>query len=212
MSQYHPGRIRSHARILNVSIHLQLQQTGDENGGTPDRHLPSRCENPNPTGFLLNPNQGFADPAPPEEDNMPSADKKSLHTFTSPANRGQKRWSPGSVPPSTGWKPNPTGSLLNLNVRFVYPEPPGADKMSCPDNKFLHTSTPPQAEDEHGGPPRRYRQARGGRLKPTGFLLNPNLSFADPALPGKEKMPFPNQKSIHTSTSSANQGRKLCPP
>ena len=48
-SQRHPRRIRFHPRIRNPSIHLQLQQTGHENGGLPGRYLPARCGNPNPT-------------------------------------------------------------------------------------------------------------------------------------------------------------------
>ena len=31
---------------MNPSIHLQLQQTGDENGGSPGRYIPARCGNP----------------------------------------------------------------------------------------------------------------------------------------------------------------------
>ena len=33
VSQRHPGNIRSHPGIRNPSIHLQLQQRGDDDGG-----------------------------------------------------------------------------------------------------------------------------------------------------------------------------------
>ena len=90
--QRHPGMIRSHPRIINPSIHLQLQQTGDENGGLPGRYRPAQCANPN---------LGFVEPAPPGEDKIPSLDQKSVHTSTTITNRGQKRWTPGSIPPRT---------------------------------------------------------------------------------------------------------------
>ena len=51
MRQRHPGRIGSHPRIINLSIHLQLQQTGYENGGPPGRYRPARCGNPNQAGY-----------------------------------------------------------------------------------------------------------------------------------------------------------------
>ena len=92
------GRIRSHPRITNHFIHLHLHQTGGKDGGTPGRERPPRCGNPN---------QGFVEPAPPGEDKIPSPDHKSFHTSTKVTNRGRKRWSPGSIPPRTVWKPQP---------------------------------------------------------------------------------------------------------
>ena len=52
-SQRHPGRIGSHLRIRSPSMHLQLQQSGDEIGYLSGRYRPVRCENPNPIGSLL---------------------------------------------------------------------------------------------------------------------------------------------------------------
>ena len=49
MSQHYPRRIGSHARIQTISIHLQLQQTGDETGDPPGRYHPARCGNPDAT-------------------------------------------------------------------------------------------------------------------------------------------------------------------
>ena len=46
--------------------------------------------------------QGSAAPA---KDNAPSSAGKSFHASTVPTNRGQKQWSPGSIPPRTVWKP-----------------------------------------------------------------------------------------------------------
>ena len=63
-------------------------ETGDKNGGPPNRYRPARCGNPNPTGFLPTLNLGCLDPAAPGEDNMSSPDHKSFHTFTITTNRG----------------------------------------------------------------------------------------------------------------------------
>ena len=46
-NQHHPGRVISHPRVINPSIHLQTQQTGDKNGDLPGRYRPARCGNPN---------------------------------------------------------------------------------------------------------------------------------------------------------------------
>ena len=45
-----PGEDKVTSRIGTIFIPLQLQQTGDENGGPPGRYRPARCGNPNPTG------------------------------------------------------------------------------------------------------------------------------------------------------------------
>ena len=45
---------------MKPSIHLQLKQTGDENGGPPGRYRSARCGNPN---------LAFVEPAPLEHDN-----------------------------------------------------------------------------------------------------------------------------------------------
>ena len=46
----HPERIGSHARIQNTSVHIQLQQPGDENEDLPGQCRPAGCGSPNPTG------------------------------------------------------------------------------------------------------------------------------------------------------------------
>ena len=95
---YFGNSVRSHPWIRIPSIPLQLQERGDENGGPPGRYRPARCGNTNP---------GFVEPAPPGEDKVISPDQKSVHTSTTPTNRGKKRWSAGSIPPRTVWKPQP---------------------------------------------------------------------------------------------------------
>ena len=52
-NQCAPGRISSHPRITNPSIHLQLQLPGDENEDPPGRYRRAGCGNPNPSGWLL---------------------------------------------------------------------------------------------------------------------------------------------------------------
>ena len=48
-----PEKIGSHPRIGNISVSLQLQQPGDENGDPPGRYRLPGCGNPNPIGWLL---------------------------------------------------------------------------------------------------------------------------------------------------------------
>ena len=116
--QHHPGRIESHARMKNMSIDLQLQQTGDETGDPRGRYRPARCRNLNSTGSsLLTPNLGFVGPAPPGVDKALSPHHESFHTSTTPTNRGRKRWSPVSTPPSRVWKPQ-----LGVCIASAIPE------------------------------------------------------------------------------------------
>ena len=49
----HPVKIGPHPRITNPSIILQLQQTEDENDGSPGSTPPCTVWNPQPTGSLL---------------------------------------------------------------------------------------------------------------------------------------------------------------
>ena len=49
----HPARIGSHPRIINPSIQLQLQQTGDGNSEPRGRYHPGWYGKPNPTGLLM---------------------------------------------------------------------------------------------------------------------------------------------------------------
>ena len=44
-----PGRGKAHRRMINISILVQLQQPGDENGDPPGRYRHTRCGNPDPT-------------------------------------------------------------------------------------------------------------------------------------------------------------------
>ena len=106
MSQRHPVRTRSHPRIRNPSTYPQLQQIGDENGGPPGRYRPARCGNPN---------LWVVQPAPPGKESVPSSDQKSFHTSTAPTNQGRKRWSHGSIPLRTVWKPQPGGCRASTN-------------------------------------------------------------------------------------------------
>ena len=130
------------------SLHTsKTQQTGDENGGSPDRYRPARCGNPNPTGCLLNPNLGFFDPAPPGEDKMSPPDNKSFHTSTT-ANRRRKRRSPGSIPPRTAWKPQPEVHRLCATLE--------ENTFPSPDRKCLHTYTTTTNRGRKRWPPGRY--------------------------------------------------------
>ena len=97
-SQSHPGRIRCRSRIINPSINLQLQETGDENGGPPGQYRPVPCGNSN---------LRVVNSAPPRDNKVPSPDHKSFRISTTPTNRGRKRRSLCSTPPRTVCKPQP---------------------------------------------------------------------------------------------------------
>ena len=119
-----PRRMRSHPRIRNPSISLQLQQTGDGNkipGSIPLRTVWKPQPHWLVAGWLglMEPTRGEScpsgqrrGPTAPGEDRVSSPDQSSLYISTTPATWGQKRRSPGSLPPRTVWKPQPTGWLL----------------------------------------------------------------------------------------------------
>ena len=121
-----PGRIRFYPRMRNPSIPLQRQQTGDENRDRPGRYDPAPCGNPKPHCLvadrlgLMEPARGEScpsgqrrGPAAPGEDKFPSPDQKSLHTSTTSTTQGQKRRSPGSIPPRRVWTPQPHGAMAD---------------------------------------------------------------------------------------------------
>ena len=56
-------------------------------------------------------------------------------------------------------------------------------------------------QTKNGSLPGRYRPPRCG---------NHSLRFADPAPPGEDHIPSPDQKSFHISTTPTNRGRKRC--
>ena len=99
-----PGRIRSHPRVGNCSIHIQIQQSGDEKRDPTDRHRPTWCGNLTPLHFadwlgLIEPARSEScppgrrrGPTAPRENKLPSpGQKKSLHTSTTPTARGRKQ-------------------------------------------------------------------------------------------------------------------------
>ena len=116
-------RIRCHPRIRHPSIHLQLQQTEDENGGPSHRYRHAKCRNPNPTGLLLNPNLGFVDAAPPAVDDISSPDQESSHKSTTPTTRGRNDAPPGRYCPARCGNPN---------LGLVDPRPPSGRIWSHP--------------------------------------------------------------------------------
>ena len=76
-----PGENKVTSRHHNPSIHLRLQQTGDETSGSPGRHRTARCGHPSSTSSLLNLNLEFVGLARPGEDKVPSC---LLYTSPSP--------------------------------------------------------------------------------------------------------------------------------
>ena len=117
-AQRHPGGIWSHPRVGNPSIHLKLQQTGDENGDPPGRYRPARCGNPNPAGRSLIGWGSRIKPASPGDDRVPPRIRNSsIHL--------QLR-QPGDRPARCG-NPSPTG-LIGWGS-YVEPAHPGEDRV-----------------------------------------------------------------------------------
>ena len=75
-------------------MNLQLQLTGDVNGGSSGRNCPIRCVNPNlgfvepaPSAGCGFPNPGFTELEPPGEDSAPSPHLEYFRSSTTPSNR-----------------------------------------------------------------------------------------------------------------------------
>ena len=153
-------------RMINLSIPLQLQQPGDENGYRLGRYRPARCANPNPTGviadclWLMEPARGESytsgqrqRPAAPREDRVSSSVLISFHISTTPTTRRRKRRSPGSIPPRRVWKPQPNwlvANWLRLACGESFPSgqrrgsaAPGEDTFPSPHYKSFHIPTTP---------------------------------------------------------------------
>ena len=120
-SQRHPGRIRSHPRTRNPSIHLKLQETGDEIDGSPCSTSPRTVWKSQPLWPIAD-WRGFVEPAPPAEDKVPSPDDKCFHTSTTRTNQGRKQLSAGKISAGTLWKPQLR--VHNCWLGFVKPAVP----------------------------------------------------------------------------------------
>ena len=258
-----PG-ITSHPSILYPSIHLQLQQTGDETGNRSRRHRSAWCGNPSSTGSSLNLNLKFVGPAGPGAVKVPYLHHESFpYIYTTPTNREENCGPLGRYRLTRCGTSNRIGCLLNPNLGFIEQAPPGEDKVPSPDQKYFpyiyHSDerraktmvpradaaphgveTPTwgsnshrhpgsilshprtrnysihlqlqQTVDANGDPPDRYRPERCGNSNRTSCLLNPNQRFVEPAPPGEDNIPSPDQEYFRTSTTPTNRRRKRCPP
>ena len=166
---------------MNPSIHLQLQQTGDETGDPPSQRRLARCGNPSSTGSLLHLNLGLVGPAPPGKDKIPSPDQKSFLTATTPTNRGQNDGAPGRYRPSR---------YGNLNLGFVEPASPGEDKVPSPDYESFHTRTRPTN-----------RGRKWWSLDSVAPRTVWKPQFVEPATPGEDKVQSADHKLFRTSTT-----------
>jgi len=75
----HRGRIDSQPRIRTTSTHLQVQQTGHENGDSSGRYRCAWCGNPQPH-WLIADWLGLVEPAASGKHRVPSSDHESFHT------------------------------------------------------------------------------------------------------------------------------------
>ena len=138
-----PGRIRFYPRMINPSIPLQLQQTGDENRDRPGRYLPARCGNPNPTGWLLIGwglwNQRAARVAsrasaevPPHQGKISSHPRIRNPSISlqlhQPGDENVDLSSPGSISSHKVWKPQP--KWLGANWLRLIEQAPGESCLS----------------------------------------------------------------------------------
>ena len=123
--------------MVNPSIHLQLQHTGDEHGCPPGQYRPARCGNPN---------LGFVEPAPsatrarcgpiPGSEILPyiyDSNKPGTTTVVLPVE---------TAPHGVVWKPQPHWLIADW-LGFV--KPPGPGEYTIPfseQNAFLISTTP----------------------------------------------------------------------
>ena len=131
-SEHHPGKIRSHSRTRNPTIHRQFQQTGDEHGGSQGRYRPARCRTPN---------RGFIDPVPPSGRirSHPLIRNPSIHLYNY-NKRGAK-----TVVLRVSNAPHGVETPIRVPPHFINPS--------------IHLRIH-QTGDKTGGPPCRYRPAR----------------------------------------------------
>ena len=117
----HPGGIRSHPRIRNLYVSLQLPTTRGRKRRSPGSIPPRRMSKSQLHWViadwlgLMEPARGEScpsgqrrGPAAPREGRVLSPDQKSLHISTANSHNPRTKWgSPGSLLPRTVWKPQP---------------------------------------------------------------------------------------------------------
>ena len=122
-----PGEDNFPSLDQNLSLSLQLQQTGDENADPRGQYRPSRCGNLNTTGWLLigwgswsqhaaraSPRDNIeVPPHPGMIGSHPRIRNPSISLQLNPTTWGRKRTSPGPIPPRTVWKPQPHWLVAN---------------------------------------------------------------------------------------------------
>ena len=173
-------------------------------------------------------------PATPGEDKLPSPDQYFFHISTTPTTQGQKRRSPGSMPPRKVWKPQPNWLVADwlrlmeparrescLSEQRRGPATPGEDRVSSPELKSFHVSTTQTTWGRKRGSP-------GPILPRTVLKPKPHWPVADwlglmepacgescpsgqrrgPVAPREETFPSPDHKSFHLSTTAITRGQK----
>ena len=136
---------RCNPRIINPSIHLQLQRTGDEQGCPPDQYRPARCGNPN---------MEFVKPAPSaiREGYGPIPGSEILQIGDD--NGG----TPGRYRPARCGNPTPVADWPG----FVKPPAPGEYTIPSSEQNAFFVSTTPINRGRKWLSPRRYSPVRCG--------------------------------------------------
>ena len=119
--------------------------------------------------------------AAPGGETFPSPGQKYFHTCTTPTTRGQKRRSPGSMPPRRVWKPQPRWVIVDWlelmepahgegcsSGQRRGPAAPGGDKFPSPDQKYFHICTTSTTWGRKRGSPGRCLPAGCERPNPSG--------------------------------------------
>ena len=141
----HPGRIRSHPRIRNPSIPLQLHQPGNENDDPPGSIPPRRVWKPQPhwviadwLELIMEPARGESfpsgqrrGPATPGEDRLPIPGSEILPYLYNSRNPGTQTQIPRIDIASQGVETPTQGTPLLIGVREASgPHPMGVSSAS----------------------------------------------------------------------------------
>ena len=178
-SQRSPGRIRSHARIRSLSVHVQLQQAGV-------RKL-----------WLFRVDTATHDVDTPTWGSWSHRHLGRIKSHARIRNASihlqlQQTSAKLMCPRATHDVETPTRSS------WSQPAPPRANEVPSPDHSFFHPSKP---STNRGAikvpPPRHYRHARCGK---------PNLGLLEPAAPGDDKVPFLDYKPFHRFSVLGTKG------
>ena len=217
-------RIGPNPRLRNPSIHLQLPQSGDENGDPPGRNRTARCGNPNPADWTggswsqraarVAPRANAEVPPHPGRINSHPRIRNSSIYLQLQQTGDENGYNPGRYRSTRCGNPNRIGWLLigwdSWSPRAARVAPRGNVEVP-PHSGRIDTHTRirnpsislriRQPGDENGDPPGRHHPAWCGNPSPTGWLLIGWGSWSQRCLLYTSPSPRDRQKSRMPSSA-----------